>query len=234
MTDGTSMVAAATLIGDHARARMLTALMGGRALTATELAGAAGITKQTGSTHLRKLLDARFVAMEAHGRHRYFRIADEEVAQLLEELMSFSVRTGTQAYATGPKDPALRKARVCYDHLAGELGVLLYASLLQRQAFDFNGSAIALSAEGERLITAFGIDARAIRNQKRAACRVCMDWSERRHHLAGAVGAALLTRIIELGWAVRDRSSRVIHFRPNGERAVRGYFRLNGVLHEAV
>jgi len=234
MTDGSSMVAAATLIGDHARAKMLTALMGGRALTATELAGAAGITKQTGSTHLRKLLDARFVAMEAHGRHRYFRIADEEVAQLLEELMSFSVRTGTQAYATGPRDPALRKARVCYDHLAGELGVLLYASLLQRQAFDFNGSAVALSAAGERLITEFGIDARAVCNQKRASCRVCMDWSERRHHLAGAVGAALLTRIIELGWAVRDRSSRVIHFRPNGERALRSHFYLHGVLHEAV
>src|ERR1044071_3463198 len=93
MSDGTSMVAAATLIGDYARAKMLTALMGGRALTATELAGAAGITKQTGSTHLRKLLDARFVTMEAHGRHRYFRIADEEVAQLLEEPISFSVRT---------------------------------------------------------------------------------------------------------------------------------------------
>src|SRR5262245_43411170 len=101
MSDGSNMVAAATLIGDYARAKMLTALMGGRALTATELAGAAGITKQTGSTHLRKLLDARFVAMEAHGRHRYFRIADEEVAQLLEEFMNFSLRT-TPRTLTGP------------------------------------------------------------------------------------------------------------------------------------
>jgi len=232
MTDGSSMVPAATLIGDHARARMLTALMGGRALTATELAGAAGITKQTGSTHLRKLLDARFVAMEAHGRHRYFRIADEEVAQLLEEFMSFSVRT--RACTTGPKDPALRKARVCYDHLAGELGVLLYASLSQRHAFDFNGTTVSLSAEGERLIAELGIDASAARSQKRAPCRVCMDWSERRHHLAGAVGAALLTRVIELGWAVRDKSSRAVNFKPHGERAFRGCFHLNGVLHEAV
>jgi DNA-binding transcriptional ArsR family regulator len=234
MTDGSNMVAAATLIGDYARAKMLTALMGGRALTATELAGAAGITKQTGSTHLRKLLDARFVAMEAHGRHRYFRIADEEVAQLLEDLMSFSVRTGTRTHAVGPKDPALRKARVCYDHLAGELGVLLYASLSQRQAFDFNGATVALSAEGERLVAEFGIDARAVSSQKRAPCRVCMDWSERRHHLAGSVGAALLARVIELGWAVRDKSSRAIYFRPNGERAFRGYFHVNGELHEAV
>jgi len=233
MSDGSNMVAAATLIGDYARAKMLTALMGGRALTATELAGAAGITKQTGSTHLRKLLDARFVAMEAHGRHRYFRIADEEVAQLLEEFMNFSLRTAPRTL-TGPKDPALRKARVCYDHLAGELGVLLYASLLQRQAFDFDGATVSLSAAGEHLIGDFGIDARAVLGQKRAPCRVCMDWSERRHHLAGSVGAALLARIIELGWAVRDKSSRAICFRPNGERAFRGYFHLNGVLHEAV
>jgi DNA-binding transcriptional ArsR family regulator len=234
MTDGSSMVAAATLIGDRTRARMLTALMGGRALTATELADAAGITKQTGSTHLRKLLDARFVAMEAHGRHRYFRIADEEVAQILEGFMSFCVRTGARAHATGPKDPALRKARVCYDHLAGEFGVLLYASLLQRQAFDFNHATVALSAAGERLMCEVGIDARLICTQKRAPCRVCMDWSERRHHLAGAVGAALLARVFELGWAVRDRSSRAIHFRPHGERAFRECFHLNGVLHEAV
>jgi len=236
MTDGSSMVSAATLIGDHARAKMLTALMDGRALTTTELAGAAGITKQTGSTHLRKLLDARFVAMEAHGRHRYFRIADEEVAQLLEEFMSFSVRA--RSCTTGPKDPALRKARVCYDHLAGELGVLLYASLLERHAFDFNGATVSLSAEGERLIAELGVDAAAVRTQKRAPCRVCMDWSERRHHLAGAAGAALLTRVIDLGWAVRDKSSRAINFRPHGERAFRGYFQLaparHGVLHEAV
>ncbi|HJY42337.1 MAG TPA: helix-turn-helix domain-containing protein [Steroidobacteraceae bacterium] len=234
MTDGSSMVAAATLIGDYARAKMLTALMGGRALTATELAGAAGITKQTGSTHLRKLLDARFVAMEAHGRHRYFRIADEEVAQLLEGMMSFSVRGAARMHATGPKDPALRKARVCYDHLAGELGVLLYASLHERQAFEFEGPTVGLSAAGERLIGEFGVNASAMRNQKRALCRICMDWSERRHHLAGAVGAALLTRVIELGWAARDKSSRAVCFRPNGERQFRNYFALNGDRHAVV
>jgi len=234
MSDGSNMVAPAALIGDYARAKMLTALMGGRALTATELSDAAGITKQTGSTHLRKLLDARFVTMEAHGRHRYFRIADEEVAQLLEEFMTFSVRTGTRMQTTGPKDPGLRKARVCYDHLAGEFGVLLYTSLLQRHAFDFDGATVSLSAQGERLITDFGIDLRDVRSQKRPPCRVCMDWSERRHHLAGSVGAALLARIIERGWAVRDKSSRAICFRPNGERAFRGYFHLNGALHEAV
>jgi hypothetical protein len=161
-------------------------------------------------------------------------IADEEVAQILEEFMTFCVRAGTRACATGPKDPALRKARGCYDHLAGEFGVLLYARLLQRHAFDFNGASVALSAEGERLVSELGIDTRAVRSQKRAPCRVCMDWSERRHHLAGAVGAALLARVIELGWAVRDRSSRAVNFRPHGERAFRECFHLNGAFHEAV
>ena len=235
MTDGSSMVAAATLIGDYARAKMLTALMGGRALTATELAGAAGITKQTGSTHLRKLLDARFVAMEAHGRHRYFRIADEEVAQLLEELMSFSVRTGTRTHARRGRRirRCARRASAMTTSRASS-ACFCTRACSQRQAFDFNGATVALSAEGERLIAEFGIDARAVRSQKRAPCRVCMDWSERRHHLAGAVGAALLARVIELGWAVRDKSSRAIYFRPNGERAFRSYFHLNGELHEAV
>ena len=111
--------------------------------------------------------------------------------------------------------------------------MLLYASLHERQAFDFADATVGLSVEGERLIGEFGIDALAIRHQKRALCRVCMDWSERRHHLAGAVGAALLARVIELGWAVRDKSSRAVCFRPNGERAFRNYFALHGNQHAA-
>jgi DNA-binding transcriptional ArsR family regulator len=226
MTDGSSMVAAATLIGDHTRARMLTALMGGRALTATELADAAGITKQTGSTHLRKLLDARFVAMEAHGRHRYFRIADEDVAQILEELMSFAVRSGTRAQVTGPKDPLLRKARVCYDHLAGELGVLLYASLLQRQAFDFNGE-VALSARERCSQNSASTQAPCV--ARNARLQVCMDWSERRHaaRRRGAAGARVIDRLGRSG-RLHARS-----FRPTAKRLAR-IFHLNGVLHEAV
>ena len=106
--------------------------------------------------------------------------------------------------------------------------MLVYESLLQRQAFSFAGDVVGLSAEGERLIGDFGVAAHAVRNQKRALCRVCMDWSERRHHLAGAVGAALLARVIERGWAVRDESSRAVCFRPHGERAFREYFRRQG------
>ena len=225
MKDGPSIVGIAAVIGDHARAAMLTLLMGGRALTATELVRAAGITKQTGSAHLRKLLDARLIAMEPQGRHRYFRIASEEVAHLLESLMGVAFDLGTDRHRTGPRDPALRKARVCYDHLAGELGVAIYERLQGRRAFENTAAGIELSTAGRQLLDAFGVDVASMDKQRRVPCRVCMDWSERRHHLAGAVGAAVLNRILELHWAVRDRRSRVVHLRPAGERALQKLFR---------
>jgi DNA-binding transcriptional ArsR family regulator len=133
MKDGPSMVRIAALLGDTARAGMLSALMGGQALTATELAQVANLTKQTVSGHLAKLLDARLVAVEAQGRHRYFRLAGPEVAELLESLMDLAHRVGAVPLQPGPRDPALRKARVCYDHLAGELGVLVYEGLVAKR-----------------------------------------------------------------------------------------------------
>src|ERR1700687_5452367 len=132
MKDGPNIVGIAALIGDHARAEILTALTAGQALTATELAGVAGVTKQTTSAHLAKLLEARLIAVESQGRHRYFRLADREDGQLLENLMSVAHRAGAVRLRATPREPALRKARVCYDHLAGELGVLVYDSLLAR------------------------------------------------------------------------------------------------------
>src|ERR1700729_2727868 len=133
MKDGPNIARIASLLGDTARADVLTALMTDRALTATELAAIAGVTKQTMSAHLSKLLDAALVAVDQQGRHRYFRLADEDVAGLLESLMGVAFRTGAVRLLSSPREPALRKARVCYDHLAGELGVLAYESLLQQQ-----------------------------------------------------------------------------------------------------
>src|SRR6478735_4983580 len=133
MKDGPNIVGIAALIGDHARAEVLTALMADRALTATELAAVAGVTKQTISAHLAKLLDAGLLAVEHQGRHRYFRLADRDVAQLLESLMGVAFRTGAVRLRSSPREPALRKARVCYDHLAGELGVMAYETLLAKK-----------------------------------------------------------------------------------------------------
>jgi DNA-binding transcriptional ArsR family regulator len=223
MKDGPNITNIAALIGDHARAEVLTALMSGMALTATELAEVAGVTKQTISGHLAKLVDARLLEVESQGRHRYFRLADPDVAQLLESLMSVAFRTGAVRLRSSPREPALRKARVCYDHLAGELGVAMYDELAARGAFALDGGAIALTDLGQRIVRELGVDSAALASSRRPTCRTCLDWSERRHHLAGTLGAALLKRFEELGWAKRLPESRVMMFSPAGEEALRNW-----------
>ena len=225
MKDGPSIVRIAALIGDHARADVLTALMADRALTATELAAIAGVTKQTISAHLAKLLDAGLLSVENQGRHRYFRLADHDVAQLLESLMGVAFRTGAVRLRSSPREPALRKARVCYDHLAGEFGVLAFEALLARRVFKSDTNGLTLTNVGAAWFAELGIDAAAAAAAKRRAfCRPCLDWGERRHHLGGALGTALLERLFELGWARRAKGSRVISFTPKGEPAFRALF----------
>lgn len=224
MKDGPNIVGIAALIGDHARAEVLTALLADRALTATELADIAGVTKQTISAHLAKLREAGLIAMEAQGRHRYFRLAGADIAQLLESLMGVAFRTGAVRLRASPREPALRKSRVCYDHLAGEMGVLIHESLLRRRALVSRAGGLGLTNSGRAFFLHFGIDADALATRRRVFCRACLDWSERRHHLAGALGAALLARIFELGWAKRDKTSRVVAFSAAGEKALRELF----------
>jgi len=221
MKDGPSFVGIAALIGDHARAEVLTALMADRALTATELADVAGVTKQTISAHLAKLTDAGLVAFEQQGRHRYFRLADRDVAHLLESLMGVAFRTGAVRVRNSPREPALRRARVCYDHLAGEVGVRVYEGLLRRGTLKARPAGLELTPLGRRFFGRLGIDTDDLSRQKRALCLACLDWSERRHHLAGALGAALLSRAIELGWARRSRDSRVVSLTTAGDDALR-------------
>jgi DNA-binding transcriptional ArsR family regulator len=224
MKDGPNIVGIAALIGDHARAEILTALTAGQALTATELAQVAGVTKQTVSAHLAKLLEARLVAVESQGRHRYFRLGGRDVAQLLESLMGVAYRTGAVRLRASPREPALRKARVCYDHLAGELGVLVFDSLEQRRHLRTGDSGLQLTKTGQRFFAEIGIDLESLVSQRRPLCRACLDWSVRRHHLAGALGAALLARCFDLGWARRARGSRVVTFSTSGENALRQRF----------
>ena len=224
MRDGPNIVGIAALIGDHARSEVLTALMTGQALTATELAGVAGVTKQTISGHLAKLLDARLVGVESQGRHRYYRLADPDVAHLLESLMGVAYRAGAVRVRSGPREPALRKARVCYDHLAGELGVLVFDSLQQRRLLRSRGDELELTAPGERFCREIGAELEALKRLRRPLCRACLDWSVRTHHLAGALGAALLGRCFALGWARRAKGSRVVNFSALGEKALRERF----------
>jgi len=200
--------------------------MGGQALTATELAGVAGISKQTASTHLAKLLDAKLLVMDVQGRHRYFRLADGDVAHLLESLMGLAFRAGAVRLRTGPREPALRQSRMCYDHLAGELGVLIFDGLLQRQLICRQDELLELTPAGAGFFREFGIDIDGLAGERRPLCRSCLDWSMRRHHLAGAIGAALLRQMFELGWARRINSSRVVRFTALGELELRRQFAL--------
>jgi len=219
MKEGPDIAQIGALIGDPARANMLTALMSGKALTATELAAEAGVTLQTASTHLKKLEAAELLRPRKSGRHKYFHLADDDVGALLEALMGMAAKRGLIRTRTGPKDPELRRARICYNHLAGEMGVTLYASLLADGTLIEQGDALSLSESGETRMSAFGIDLDALTKTRRPLCKSCLDWSMRRSHLAGALGSALLDRFFALNWAKREPDSRIIRFTPSGETA---------------
>ncbi len=202
---------------------MLTALMDGRALTVSELASAAGVTLQTASGHLAKLDAANLLVAEKQGRHRYFRLSGADVAQVLESLMNLAQRTGAVQVRTGPKDQALREARVCYDHLAGERGVEMLDASYRLGLIANEGVEPALTDKGKSFFECIGVDVATLAKGKRPLCRHCLDWSERRNHLGGALGAALLSNFLSRGWA-RRAEGRVISFSPVGTQKFREMF----------
>ncbi len=225
MDDTAGLASVGALIGDRARAVMLLGLMDGRALTATELARLARVTKPTASSHLAKLFAARLVAVEVQGRHRYYRLKSHQVAEALESLQALAPSGGAAAAVRpGPADLAMRTARACYDHLAGEYGVLVYDSMVGRALIEDRGKQLDLTPAGEKFVAALGVDLSVLRRGRRPLCLPCLDWSERRHHLAGAVGAALLDRFLTMGWARRVRGSRALAFSALGQRALRARF----------
>ncbi|GFE81544.1 ArsR family transcriptional regulator [Steroidobacter agaridevorans] len=197
--------------------------MDGRALTATELADAVGVTRSTMSSHLSRLQQAQLIAAESQGRHRYFRIANADVAELLEGMMGLAQLTSPQQ-TFGPRDPALRKARLCYDHLAGELGVLIYDGLERQGSFVHRSDGLTMNDSGWSLLSKLGMSVARLPQTRRPLCRACVDWSERRHHLAGALGAALAARLMELRWAKRVPHSRALHVTAQGEKSIREIF----------
>ncbi|MFN5457389.1 ArsR/SmtB family transcription factor, partial [Bradyrhizobium sp.] len=180
MKSGPDIAMVAALVGDPARANMLTALLSGRALTATELAQEAGVTPQTASSHLAKLESGGLIEPEKQGRHRYYRLADPDVADVLEKLAGLAARAGHMRVRTGPKEPELRRARICYDHLAGDLGVQMLDSMKRQTLVRQSKQAIELTGEGKRFMAEeLQIDADALTHPRRPVCKACLDWSER-------------------------------------------------------
>jgi DNA-binding transcriptional ArsR family regulator len=223
-----SMAEVASLVGEPARAAMLQAMMDGRALTAGELAGTANITPQTASAHLNQLCASGLVSVVQQGRYRYHRLAAPQVAQMLESLML--VAAGTLTPRTGPRDVSLRTARTCYDHIAGQLGVGIADAMKQQGLVEIDDDAGMLTASGGEFLAHLGIvlDRPPEKRQTRALplCRLCLDWSERRPHLSGRLGAELCRHSLTIGWIRRRQGSRALDVTPEGRRVFRDIFQL--------
>jgi DNA-binding transcriptional ArsR family regulator len=241
MAGDVDIASVAAVLADRGRARVLLALGDGRALPATVLAGEAGVAASTASAHLARLRDAGLLRVERHGRHRYFRLAGPEVARLLEALARHAPPAPVRSLRDATRAEALRAARTCYDHLAGRLGVDLMVALLDRGALEGGdgqfhpGAARAdhlagpgrdldyhLTETGAHLLEELG--ASVTGNGRRPLVRYCVDWSEQRHHLAGAVGAAIARRLFDLGWLRRADLGRAVHITPAGAAGLRQTF----------
>ncbi len=219
------MVEVAALVGDTARATILAALMGGQALTASELASLAHVTRPTASGHLGKLAAARLISVTQKRRNRYYRIASPLVARMLESIKAVAaLETPARYQPRSAQDDAPRFARTCYDHLAGRLGVAIVDALVARRYAVLSEEGGALTARGQRFLSEFGTDLTATSGSRRIFCRACLDWSERRYHVAGLVGAAILTRLVALNWLARQRDSRALRLTPAGRRGLREVF----------
>ena len=216
MRDGPDIARIGALLGDPARTNMLTALMSGQALTAGELAREAGVTAQTASSHLAKLADGGLITPRRQGRCIYFALASGEVAELMESLAGLAEAAGHRRTRPGPRDPAMRRARVCYDHLAGELGVAMLDGLIARGVVEDRGGSLSLADGGAAFVRTFGVAVEGLHGGRRPVCKACLDWSERRSHLAGSLGAAMLQAIYVKGWARRLEGGRVIAFNAGG------------------
>ncbi len=234
MTHIVSFAEIGSLVGDPARANMLEALMDRRALTAKELAARAGVSPQTASGHLAKMITAGLIMMEQHGRHHYHSLASAEIARMLEGMQQVAstqnIKHAGRTIRTGPRDAAMRVARGCYDHMAGYLAVGITDAMLGRGQIEFDGDGGSVTDAGRSFFEKFGIDIAAAAQSKRVFCRPCLDWSERRYHLAGAVGAALMHRTLELKWVMRQDDTRALAISRAGKEGFRKAFGLEPII----
>jgi DNA-binding transcriptional ArsR family regulator len=213
-----SITRIAGLIGEAGRIRMLAALLDGNGHSASELAMAAAVSPQTASSHLSKLLSGSLVVSERNGRQRLFRLKDADVAVAIEALGALAQQSES------PAIPELRFARTCYDHLAGVLAIALRNELLRRRALRPQEGAFTVTPTGKQLLRALDIDADSLCRLRRSLAYKCLDWTERHHHIGGAVGAALLSRFLEMKWLARMRDTRAVRLTHAGERGFEDVF----------
>ncbi|MCF6124490.1 ArsR family transcriptional regulator [Mesorhizobium sp. M7A.F.Ca.CA.001.07.2.1] len=222
MREGPDIASIASLVGDPARANMLNALMGGTALTASELALEAGVSLPTASSHLGKLMEGGLLTVASQGRHRYYGLAGPQVAGMIEAITGVAEAVGPKRVRPGPRDGAMRVARVCYDHLAGEQAVAMLDRLVAKNVLVRDEQEIRLGPSAASHFAAIGID--VYTKPRRPVCRACLDWSVRRSHLAGTLGAAILEKILAEKWARREKDSRAVIFSPPGRQAFERVF----------
>ena len=216
MVAAANLVEVAALVGDTARATILAALMGGQALTASELAFLASVSRPTASEHLVKLTEARLISVTKQGRYRYYRIASPLVARMIESIIAVAaIEVPSRYQPRSIRDEALRFARTCYDHLAGQVGVAIADALVANGHVVLGEDGGEVTERGARFLTGFGADLRP--RGKRIFCRPCLDWSERRYHVAGLVGAEIWRRCLELRWLTRERDSRALRLTAAGK-----------------
>jgi DNA-binding transcriptional ArsR family regulator len=231
MNTGPLIAEIAALVSDPARATMLTALLDGRALTASELAYAARITPQTASTHLAKLTEAGLLTALREGRHRYFRLASLKIFEMLDAIMAVAVENRPRFRPLSRQARALSDARICYDHLAGRLSVEIADFFTAHEYIVLSDGAAEITPAGTRFLDEFGIDLSSLNSTGREFCRLCLDWTERRPHIAGALGAALTKRCFDLGWIEQIKHSGAVIVTPPGQRGFLETFGI-GVLEE--
>jgi len=224
MITGSIIAETAALVGDPARATMLSALVDGRQLTASELASAARVTPQTASAHLAKLTEAGVLSVVRSGRHRSFRLASPAVVEMIEGIVAVALQKRPRYRPLSDRARALSAARICYDHLAGRLSIDLTDAFVTRNYIVLGDDVAEITPAGTRFFTEFGSEVRTRRSTRRRFCRLCLDWTERRPHMAGAVGAAITTRFFDLGWMERTKENHAVVVTPVGQRGFRKTF----------
>ncbi|MCS0788444.1 winged helix-turn-helix domain-containing protein [Cytobacillus pseudoceanisediminis] len=227
MNMNSNVAKVASLVSEPSRAAILTALLDGRYHTVNELAHMARIKPQTASFHLKKMLDAQVVSAEKQGRHRYYGIMNQEVAQVMESFLSIAPAAEIKSFKHASEDKAIRFARTCYDHLAGNLGVEITESLKRKGFIAEENDTFSVTEDGIAFFHSMQIDLTSLKKKRRSFSHKCLDWSERRHHLAGALGNAILEKFLEQNWIQRIPKTRAIKITPQGMKGFKENFAID-------